>query len=1068
MDTHHHHLREHQRKDGSTEPIVLVRTNTSKSLRTRREQTTEADLQIRYRTLSIHVGEVRPQPGPVPSKDPAQALREIDVHLLRIEDVFTKYSTHPRLGLDNAAVKRKAAHGRNVISPAPTHYWKQILLYVFGGFNFLLWVACIVSFISWKPLGEPNPQIINLGVAVLLLVIIFISAGFYAFVDWNASRIMKSVNGMMAETATVIREGVRQDIPADGLVVGDVVCLALGQRVPADLRIVEMSTDLKFDRSLMTGESDPVAGSITPSETNPLQTRNLALSSTFVVQGNGVGVVFAIGDQSIMGRIVAMSGKQKLEMTTIQKEINFFTLIISGLAAFFFVVSMLTWAFWLRVSYPGYMTLSGALLNAIGCLTAFVPAGLPVCVALSLTVVARRMASRKVLVKNLATIETLGCMSVLCSDKTGTLTMAKMYVEGVAFLDAEMSSSPEKNVVASVLQHKASADLRLVALLCNGASFDATTMNLAIPDRLIKGDSTDSSILRFGETVGPISELTPQYEKLFEIPFNSKNKWMLTIVRPINSDTVLLLIKGAPDIMIRSCTKVIKADGTVVQIDTDTRSVVDSIQEKWSTKGHRVLALCRRELQFSHLPPAEELENFCYGMISDLTLVGMLGICDPPRLDVKPSIETMRRAGVRVFMVTGDFRLTAVAIARQVGIVTAEATHTIEKVRADENARVRCAALELHDMKPDTSCPPCSIVITGDDMANITNDEWNVIFTDYAEIVFARTTPEQKLRIVNEAKRRGDNTVAVTGDGVNDGPALKAADIGIAMGAGSDVAKEAAVMVLLNNDFSSILVAIENGRLVFDNLKKVVLYLMPAGSYTEFMAVAANFFFGIQQPMTTFQQIIICSMNDVAMAIGLMYEIAESDLMLRKPRNARTERLTDWRFFIQVYLFTGGIMWPACMFLFFHYFAERGIGFYDVIFMFDKWGAPGTASGVYDAVTLQSMLQSAQACYFLCMIGMQVFNFLATRNRRVSMFESNPFWGPHKNHAFLGSVVATYTIAVIVVQAPGIQTVFLTAAVPIKYWFIPLGFGAGLFILDEIRKLIARTYPKSIVAKIAW
>ncbi|KAH9273379.1 hypothetical protein BASA83_004381 [Batrachochytrium salamandrivorans] len=976
MDTHHHHLREHQRKDGSTEPIVLVRTNTSKSLRTRREQKlrqiADSYFTLPARIESIHVGgEVRPQPGPVPSKDPAQALREIDVHLLRIEDVFTKYSTHPRLGLDNAAVKRKAAHGRNVISPAPTHYWKQILLYVFGGFNFLLWVACIVSFISWKPLGEPNPQIINLGVAVLLLVIIFISAGFYAFVDWNASRIMKSVNGMMAETATVIREGVRQDIPADGLVVGDVVCLALGQRVPADLRIVEMSTDLKFDRSLMTGESDPVAGSITPSETNPLQTRNLALSSTFVVQGNGVGVVFAIGDQSIMGRIVAMS------------------------------VSMLTWAFWLRVSYPGYMTLSGALLNAIGCLTAFVPAGLPVCVALSLTVVARRMASRKVLVKNLATIETLGCMSVLCSDKTGTLTMAKMYVEGVAFLDAEMSSSPEKNVVASVLQHKASADLRLVALLCNGASFDATTMNLAIPDRLIKGDSTDSSILRFGETVGPISELTPQYEKLFEIPFNSKNKWMLTIVRPINSDTVLLLIKGAPDIMIRSCTKVIKADGTVVQIDTDTRSVVDSIQEKWSTKGHRVLALCRRELQFSHLPPAEELENFCYGMISDLTLVGMLGICDPPRLDVKPSIETMRRAGVRVFMVTGDFRLTAVAIARQVGIVTAEATHTIEKVRADENARVRCAALELHDMKPDTSCPPCSIVITGDDMANITNDEWNVIFTDYAEIVFARTTPEQKLRIVNEAKRRGDNTVAVTGDGVNDGPALKAADIGIAMGAGSDVAKEAAVMVLLNNDFSSILVAIENGRLVFDNLKKVVLYLMPAGSYTEFMAVAANFFFGIQQPMTTFQQIIICSMNDVAMAIGLMYEIAENQISCFESPEMRVPRDLP----------TGGFSFKSiCL-------RVESCGLH--------WGAPGTASGVYDAVTLQSMLQSAQACYFLCMI-------------------------------------------VIVVQAPGIQTVFLTAAVPIKYWFIPLGFGAGLFILDEIRKLIARTYPKSIVAKIAW
>eukprot|EP00842_Homolaphlyctis_polyrhiza_P006183 jgi/Hompol1/6566/HPOL_001313-RA len=257
--------------------IELVRTATGTSIggRTSRQQAGDAELKITFRTLSIQQTENRPKPRNAP-RDPADAIREISVHMLRTQDVFTKYSTHPTLGLEKAAVARKTA-GKNKISPVPTNYALQFATYLFGGFNFLLWIAGIVIILSWKPLGEPNPQAVNLYLAILIFLIIFISTGFYAVVDFSANSTMKSIVELMASSATVIRDGVQQDIPAADVVVGDVVVLSLGQRVPADLRLVSASPDLKFDRSLMTGESDPIAASIDPTDSNPLQSRNLAL-----------------------------------------------------------------------------------------------------------------------------------------------------------------------------------------------------------------------------------------------------------------------------------------------------------------------------------------------------------------------------------------------------------------------------------------------------------------------------------------------------------------------------------------------------------------------------------------------------------------------------------------------------------------------------------------------------------------------------------------------------------------------------------------------------------------------
>ncbi|KZV97302.1 calcium ATPase [Exidia glandulosa HHB12029] len=1026
-----------------------------------------ADLQIRYRTMSLRLDEPEVSKGSENTKlDAATALREMNVHLMSPQDIFTRFSTHPERGLDPATVTRKANDGKNKISPPPTQYWKKGLNYVFGGFNFLMWIAFIVTVLSYKPLGGDNPAVFNLGVAVLLLLVIIVSSMFYALVDWNASRIMNSIKSLVASDAVVIRDLHRQTIAAEDIVVGDLVELTIGQRCPADMRLIKVSSDCKFDRSLLTGESDPVPGTIDASSDNPLETKNLALMSTFLVSGSCAGIVFQIGDNSVMGRLVSMSANTKLRLTTIQREVWFITKIVSCLALGLFAISLITWATWLRTSHPGFATASGAIINSIGCLTAFVPQGLPVCVALSLTIVAKRMAKRHVLVKNLATIETLGCMSVLCSDKTGTLTEGRMAVLDVAFADTEVSvaAQADDDEKKSTDATNGLAAVQVVARLCNGAKFHGPAdADVPTAQRQIVGDATDTAILRFAEGLPAARELAAAYVTDFEIPFNSRNKWMVSIVHARgNTDEHLLLVKGAPDRLFDACTSAITATGDVVAFnDGHFRAV----QDRWAADGLRVLALCRRSLSgvkidFKSVNTLEEQildEGF-----DDLTLVGLVGLRDPPRPDVKGAVEVMRRAHVKIFMVTGDYMATAIGIAKKVGIITNERVHTLEDVKGFINNKE--SSSPVLDRRFD-HVGVLSLSIQGVEVDTLSPMEWDVIVSRYQEIVFARTSPEHKLRIVEAIKGRNDNTVAVTGDGVNDAPALQAADIGVAMGAGSDVAKDAAAMVLLNNDFASIPVAIENGRLVFDNLKKVIIYLLPAGSYTEFMAVLANVFLGMQIPLSSYLQVFFCILNDVVMSVCLMYEKPESDLMIRRPRNARKDRLTDWRFFVFVYLFMGLMMWPTCMAMWFLWFKQNGFGFYDLVLVFDKWTDGYKGHTIAELTTLVS---TGQCIYYVTMVIMQYGGLLSVRNRRVSILQSNPLWGPRRNLAVPLGMLGTVLLAIVNLYGPGLQKVFGTHPIPGMFWGLPFAFATGLLLADETRKLVLRTYPDSLVAKMAW
>ncbi|KAI6142051.1 P-type ATPase [Pisolithus tinctorius] len=570
-------------------------------------------------------------------------------------------------------------------------------------------------------------------------------------------------------------------LPSGIPVVGGVVVLNSGDRVPVDLRIVQASSDLRFDRSLLTGESEMIPGALDVTSKNALETRNLALNSTFVTQGNCTGVVFATGDCSVMGRLVSMSGEKQLKLTTIQREVWFFTKIISCLALFFFGLSLLLYGV-------------TVIVNSIGCLTAFVPQGLPICVALYLTVIARRMGKRQVLVKNLATVETLGCMSVLCSDKTGTLTLGRMVmqnVQNIAFLNHHCLV---KVLLGKLAESSTPADfaalkvVHQIARLCNAAKFDAAVMDCPMEERAVKGDPTDTALLRFSEGLS-VHSLDIDTKRRFEISFNSRNKWAMTVVEGNNSSgLVWMLVKGTPDVLFPYCQDILQGDGTSVPLGNSEWEQLSALQNKWSSEGQCVLALCRRSLDGIKLDLAPNtMQELLYSELRDLTLVSLIGIRDPPCDDVPSSIETIRKAGARVFMVTGDFKLTAVAISRQVGIISQERINTIADIRMAASEKVPTRT--RHDLKPRDDDPIHALVLTDEDVSSLTSADWDVVVGSYMEVVFARTTPDQKMKIVQEIKCRGDNTVAVTGDGINDVPALKAADIGVAMGAGSGDAK---------------------------------------------------------------------------------------------------------------------------------------------------------------------------------------------------------------------------------------------------------------------------------------
>lgn len=529
----------------------------------------------------------------------------------------------------------------------------------------------------------------------------------------------------------------------------------------------------------------------------------------------------------------------------------------------------------------------------------------------------------------------------------------------------------------------------------------------------------------------------------------------------------LLTIKGAPDVLIGRCSSYTDHEGTTQPLSNEIITSISRTKDTWSSQGKRVILLARKVMRKSQLqstPNDAAFEDEIRALSStNLTLVGILGIVDPPRDEIPSVVETLRGAGIRIFMVTGDFALTAQAIATEVGIITNRGSD-VKTASALSRESSSASGSEFMSFDKSDNQPRerqvSSIVVSGPEMMTFNEHQWNAL-ASYDEIVFARTTPEQKLRIVREFQSRHE-VVGMTGDGVNDAPSLKAADIGIAIGSGSDIAIEAADMVLLES-FESIVTALVYGRSVFDNLKKTIAYLLPAGSFSEFWPVFMNVVFGLPQILSSFLMIVICCFTDCAGAVVLAYEAPESDVLLRRPRRPGHDRLVNWQLMFQAYAIVG-VLESLCSFaMAFWYLERQGLPF--SLFWFKYGSYPDSI----DVDFVNAHLAVASSIYFVNLVIMQWFNLLAVRTRRLSLLQHPPIGRRDSRNLLLFPAMAFGLVMIFFwCYIPVFHTVLATAPVPVEYFFLPAAFGCGILGLDEGRKWALRNYPGSFLQKFAW
>ncbi|KAJ6544406.1 hypothetical protein B0H19DRAFT_300887 [Mycena capillaripes] len=1030
-----------------------------------------------FRTLSVHVTETQEQGLDArKSKGNAKDISDVVWHTLSPLEICTRLGVSETRGLDaSIAARRLAMNGKNVISRPPKNLARKIFFYIFGGFGSLLFVASIICFIAWRPLGDPNPFVPNLALAVVLLIVILIQAVFNAWQDWSTSHVMASIASLLPTEILVTRDGEKFKLPAADLVSGDIVTITLGSKVPADLRLLEVSSDLRFDRSILTGESNDVAATVDCTDKNFLESRNIALQGTLCTSGSGVGIAVGLGDGTVFGRIAKQASSERPVRTTLEVEILRFLLIIGGLAMGVAILIVILWAAWLRRDYPGFITVPVLLIDCVSVAVAFIPEGLPVCVTLSLTVIAGAMRSNSILCKSLATVESLGAVNFIASDKTGTLTQNKMTAVNVA-LGVERYSVADTRVLAAQSGPSRGAihELAALAALCNDAAFESSKIEEADEHRKINGDATDTGLLRFAESVLRTDDLRARWIQTGKVSFNSKNKFAIKCLTrspdyPFDADLPfsmveegmhMLAVKGAPDILIRRCSSYVDPEGKQWPLNETVLDEMSAIQEDFATRGQRVLLLAKKVIVQE--PPKERadansLEDHLLAANMDLTVVGLVALVDPPRPETEETVRICRRAGIRFAMVTGDFSLTAAAIARQVGIIT-----TSEKaIKHLADLPLDLPLTEIPDFDddkgPDT--PLTSLVLSGPEMMTMTESQWKHVLT-FDELVFARTSPQQKLQIVR-AFQGGGCTVAVTGDGVNDAPALKQADVGVAMAGGSEVAMEAADLVLLSDNFSTMITGIEYGRLCFENLRKSILYLLPAGSFSELIPVLLNVLAGVPQALSSIQMIIICVATDVLPALSLVYEKPEADLLLRKPRNRKTDRLADVRLLGHAYFFIGLLETLTSMTAAFYFgFQRNGVPFSAL------WRKYGTST--VDPVLLAELTNRAQSLYFFNLVIMQWFNLLSTRTRRLSLFQQNPVGSSMTRNVYIfPAMLAALALACFFSYVPWFQKIFLTRGISAEFFFLPMVYGTMLLFLDEMRKWWSRRHPKSYIARIA-
>ena len=887
----------------------------------------------------------------------------MQIHGLSVEQSLASLKT-TAAGLTAAeAVRRLAEFGPNHVEEVG----REPLLLSFARefthfFAVTLWIGAALAFVA--DYFDPGQGMARLGVAIVGVILV---NGIFSFwQEYKAERAVAALRQLLPQKVQALRGGEALEMPATDLVPGDIVLLDEGDLVPADCRLVE-AVGLRVNTATVTGESLPKARNTEPSaEDSPLYAKNVVLAGTSVVWGQARAVIYATGMRTEFGRIAHLTQTVGKDSSPLQREIAHLSRIVAALAtglgvALFFVgqaMGLPTWA---------------NLLFAIGIIVANVPEGLLPTVTLSLAMATQRMAKRNALVRRLPAVETLGSTTTICCDKTGTLTQNRMSVQrlwlGGGFVDVgDLAAQP-----------RLTEDHR--QLFVNAALCHSLRETEEQGKRHLTGDPMEVALAGMGRQVA--GELA-DHERLDEIPFDTDRKRMSVLCATPQGR--MLYCKGAPETVIAAC-DFVHFDAGIAPLDAVARTRLLAAQRQMAEAGLRVLA-------FAHCAVDDGMPSEEQGM----TLNGLVGLEDPPRAEVPDAIARCATAGIRIIMVTGDHPHTALAIARQIGLVKSE--------------------------QP--------VVIGGDQLRSISPAQLQLAL-DAKEIIFARVAAEQKMRIVEALKTKGE-IVAVTGDGVNDAPALKAADIGIAMGiAGTDVAKEAADLILLDDNFASIVAAIEEGRAVFDNIRKFLTYIL-SSNIPELVPYLAFVLFRIPLPLTIIQILAVDLGTDMLPALALGAEKPDPDVMHRPPRK-RGERLLSWGLLARAYLFLGVLEAAAAMAVFFFVLDAAGWQF-------------GTSLDRSDPL----YLRATSAC-LATIVVMQMMNVFLCRHPLKSSLSFGLFGNPY----ILLGLAAELGLILFILYTPAGNWLFGTAPIGAEAWLLALAGAAVMWALEEARKMWRRS-----------
>ncbi len=881
------------------------------------------------------------------------------------EQLFSRFKTSHN-GLCIYDVKKRIDDfGENTIAKADKkNYVKEYLKQYIQFFAILLEVAAVLSFMA--DYFVPNEGSDILGYAIVFAVVI--NATFAFWQEFKADKAMEALLKLMPTMVNVRRDGSTQNIDATQLVPGDILILEEGDKVAADAVLIE-NNSLYINTSALNGESSPVHRELVEDNASrALDAKNMVYAGTTVTSGSAVAVVVATADATEFGKIAAMTKSVEKTLTPMQKEIIGITKILTIIAVMMGIVFFALGIF-------SEQNILIASIFALSLIVANVPEGLMPTITLSLSLASQRMAKRNALIKNLDSVQTLGSATVICTDKTGTLTKNEMTLKELMLAGGEKvfvsGDGYDTNGEFEFEEKNDSSGVRLDELLLAGV----LNSRASIQDGKTFGDPTELSIVVAGEKKGLLSD---GYEKLDENPFTSDRKMMSSYFA--KEEEEILFVKGAAEVIFERSSYFVDANNQMVVFDNDKKNIMMQNAEEFEDKAYRVLAI------------AKNIKN----SEDELIFLGLIAIMDVPRSEVKEALEVCYSAGIRTMMITGDNPKTAEAIAKKI------------------------------NLKYDR-------VLTGDEVSKLSENELENIVSNET-IIFARMASSQKLKITAALQKNGE-VVAMTGDGVNDAPALKKADIGIAMGqSGTEVAKEAADMVLLDDNFKSIVAAIEEGRTVYFNIKKFVTYIL-SSNVPEIVPYILHFFLKIPLPLSVIQILSIDLGSDMLPGLALGSEKPEKNIMKRPPVG-KDEKILDWEVFKRGYFFIGVIEATAAMVAFIGFLLMHGWQYGDV------------------SLSDSNLHRQAMTMTLLGAISCQFVNAWTMRSWEFSAWSVG--WGTNKMLVF--AMIAEFLWVWMLLNLEPVQKIFNTASVPLNELWILLPFPIILFVSHELYKWRKRRF----------